>query len=272
MSNSDDQSQLQAKPSKETPFILTGFNNWKKALEKFKNHQNSLCHKASLTYEEVLPQCGGVREMSDKTLKTERELNYKCLMVTIENLQYLSRQGLPFRGHNDCESNFYQLLLLRSKDILELKSWFMKKNGKYIFHDIQNELLSIMSHQVLNKLLVSIRDTMFSLICGEYTDCSNKELLTFYLRWVTDNLDVFELYMGFYEIPDIKSSTTVSVIKDIVIRFQLQFNKCRGQCYDGASHVLVKKSGVAIQIEKLQPKAHCTHCHGHSISLSVKVD
>ena len=99
-------------------------------------------------------------------------------------------KGKPFRGHNDCELNFYQLLLLRSKDIPQLKDWLMKKKGKYISHDIQNELLSIMSHQVLNKLLVLIRDTMFSLICDEYTDCSNKELLTLCLRWVTDNLDV----------------------------------------------------------------------------------
>ena len=146
----------------------------------------------------------------------------------------------------------------------------MKIKGKYISHDIKNELLSIMSHQVLNKLLVSIRDTMFSLICDEYTDCSNKELLTFCLRWVTDNLDVFEHFMGFYEIPDIKSSTIVSVIKDIMIRFQLQFDKCRGPCYDGASNMLCKKSGVAMQIKELQPKTHYTHCHGHSISLPVK--
>ena len=113
---------------------------------------------------------------------------------------------------------------------------------------------------------------MFSLICDEYTDCSNKKLLTFSLRWVIDNLDVFEHFIGFYEIPDIKSSTIVSVIKDIMILFQLQFDKCRGQCYDGGSNMLVKKSGVAMQIKKLQPKAHYTHCHGHCISLSVKVD
>ena len=98
-----------------------------------------------------------------------------------------------------------------------------KKKGKYISHDIQNELLSIMSLEVLSKLLVSIRDTMFSLICDECTDCSNKELLTFCLRWITDNLDVFEHFMRFYEIPDIKSNTIVSVINDIMIRFQLQF-------------------------------------------------
>ena len=100
-------------------------------------------------------------------------------MVIIEILQCLLRQGLPFRGHNDCESSFYQLLLVRSKDILQLKDWLMKKKGKKVSHNIQNELFSVMSHQVLNKLLVLIRDTMFSLICDEYTGCSNKELLTF---------------------------------------------------------------------------------------------
>ena len=128
--NSDDQSQLQAEPRKAAAFISTGFNNWKKALEKFQKHQNSLCHKASLTYEEVVPQCGDVREMTDKNLIAERELNHKCLMVIIENLQYLSRQGIQFRGHNDYESNFYQLLLLRNKDIPQLKDWLMKKKGK----------------------------------------------------------------------------------------------------------------------------------------------
>ena len=123
----------------------------------------------------------------------------------------------------------------------------MKKKGKYISQDIQKKLLSIMSHQVLNKLLVLIKDNLL-LICDEYTDYSNKELLTFCLRWVTDNLDVFEHFLGFYEIPDIKSSTIVSVIKDIMIRFQLQFDKRRGQCYNGASNILGKKTGIAMKI------------------------
>ena len=140
--------------------------------------------------------------MTDKNLKAECELNYKYFMVIIENLQCLSRQGLHFRGHNDCESNL---------NIPQLKEWLMKKKGKYVSHDMQNELRSILSHQLLNKLLVSIRNTMFSLICDGYTDCSNKELLTFCLRWVTDNLDVFENFMRFYESPDIESSTIVSV-------------------------------------------------------------
>ena len=45
---------------------------------------------------------------------------------------------------------------------------------------------------------------------------------------------------------------------------------CRGQTYDGASNMMGKKSGVATQIQKDQPKAIITHCHGHSLSLAVK--
>ena len=42
------------------------------------------------------------------------------------------------------------------------------------------------------------------------------------------------------------------------------------QCYDGASNMLIKTSGVAVELQKLQPKTNYTHCHAHSLSLPVK--
>ena len=59
-------------------------------------------------------------------------------------------------------------------------------------------------------------------------------------------------------------------MKDILLRYQLNLDMCRGQCYDGASNMLGKSSGVVTQIFAEQPKAHYTHCHAHSLSLSVK--
>ena len=47
-------------------------------------------------------------------------------------------------------------------------------------------------------------------------------------------MNVFENF-GFYEIVNIKTSTIVSVIKDIMIRYKLNLEACRGQCYYGAS-------------------------------------
>ena len=79
------------------------------------------------------------------------------------------------------------------------------------------------------------------------------------MRWVNNDLEVSEKFLGFYEIPDIKSSTIVTVMKDILLRNQLNLDMCRGQCYDGARNMLVKSSGVASHIFEEQPKAHYTH-------------
>ena len=55
-----------------------------------------------------------------------------------------------------------------------------------------------------------------------------------------------------------KNDTIVSAIRDVLLQTQISLDNCRGQCYDGASNMLGKKSGVA------------KHCHCHSLSLSVK--
>ena len=34
--------------------------------------------------------------------------------------------------------------------------------------------------------------------------------------------------------------------------------------------MLRKTSGVAVELQKLQPKANYTHCHVHSLSISIK--
>ena len=56
----------------------------------------------------------------------------------------------------------------------------------------------------------------------------------------------------------------------MLLKLQLSLAYCRGQCYDGASNLLGHKTGVAKRIQDVQPKAHSTHCHGHSLSLSEK--
>ena len=104
----------------------------------------------------------------------------------------------------------------------------------------------------------------------KYTDISNKEQLTHCLRWVDDCFRVREDFIGFYEVKNIKSDTIVCAIKDMLQRIQISLDNCCGQCYDGASNMLGKKSGVEKQIFEMQQKAHYSHCHCHSLSLSVK--
>ena len=84
------------------------------------------------------------------------------------------------------------------------------------------------------------------------------------------SLESHKDFMQFYELTNIMSETIVAAIKDVFLRIQLFLGKCRGQCYDGASNILGKKSGVATQISNIQPKVIVMHCHCHSLNLSVK--
>lgn len=268
--NQNTKENLQAERSKELVFLESGFRNWKKALVKFEKHQGSKCHRAATTHEIVIPQCGNVIQMTNENEKAKMEMNRRCFMEIIDALQFLARQGLALRGDDDEESNLIQYLQKRSKSFPELKEWLARKQSKFTSHDAQNEVLNIMANNVMRKLLEEVRGNYYSIMADEYTDVSNKEQLTFCLRWVTDDLDVIEKFLGFYEIPNISSVTIVSAIKDILTRYQLNLNMCRGQCYDGASNMLGKSSGVAVQLRNLQPLAVETHCHAHSLSLSVK--
>ena len=160
--------------------------------------------------------------MSNESMKAGMNENRKCLIKILETLQFLDRQGLALRGdENDENSNFMQLLKLGNKDFVKLNQWLEKKTDKYTSHDIQNELLMLMANKVLSFMADQIRGCYFSIICDEYTDLSNKEQLKFCLRWVDESFNEHETFLGFYEVPNIKSDTIVSAIRDILLRTQI---------------------------------------------------
>ena len=257
--------------NKEEAFLSTGFRFRKKALDSSKEHQKSRCHIAALTFEVTVPQCGDIQEMTSEKIKSNMHENRKCLIKIIETMQFLGRQGLALRGEeSDKNSNFMQLLKLRSKDFLKLKEWLEKNPEKHTSHDIQIELLKLIAHHILRDLADEMRDSFYATICDVYTDISNKEQLTLCLSWVDEIFNIQEDFLGFYELENIKRDNIVSIMRDVLLRTQISLDNCRGQCYDGVSNILGKKSGVAKQILDIHPKAFATHCHCHSLSLSVK--
>ena len=263
-------SNLGSARNKQLVFIETGFSNWKNALLAFREHQNSQCHKLAVEYAKTIPSCENVEMMSENARELMGE-NYRCLIAIIECVQFLARQGLAFQGHTEGESNFAQLLKLRSKDRPELVAWLNKTSDKYTSHDVQNELIAIFASKVVQDLVSDIhKATFFSIICDEYTDRSNKKQLTICIRWVDEHLVPHEDFLGFIEIPNISAETIVTAIKGHLTKLGLSLASYRGQCFDGASNMLGPKTGVAKRIQDVQPKAHATHCYAHSLSLSVK--
>ena len=86
---------------------------------------------------------------------------------------------------------------------------------KYIYNGIQNELIELMGKQVLQRNLNQFVRVIFW-NNNEDTDISNKELLSMCFRWIKD-LRVNEDFVGYYELSDIKSDTTLTAIKDPIL-------------------------------------------------------
>ena len=131
-------------------------------------------------------------------------------------------------------------------------------------------MLELMSTSVLRSIAKELQSAdMFAIMADECVDISNREQLSICFRWVDSDLEVHEEFVGLYQIPDIAANTIVQALKDCLLRLNLQWNRCRGQCYDGASVMAGHKNGVATQILAVEPRALYTHCYGHSLNLAM---
>ena len=154
--------------------------------------------------------------------------------------------------------------------IQDITQWLEKKSDKYTSPEVQNEILQLMSHAILRAVVKQIQEAdYFTIMLDECVDSSDNEQLAICIRYVDIDLVAHEEFLGLYHCPDIKASTIVSVVKDTLLRLNLNLSRCRGQCYDGGSNMAGARNGVKSQILKVQPRALFTHCYGHSLSLAV---
>ena len=76
--------------SSDGAFITNGFSNWKKALQKFKEHQTSECHKLAVDCEIVIPNTNhNIIDLTNSNAQQIRKQNRHYLAKIIETLQYL---------------------------------------------------------------------------------------------------------------------------------------------------------------------------------------
>ena len=145
---------------------------WKNATKAFEKHRQSACHQeAVLKWHHHLKQTNIGAQLSDQ-IRNDQKRNRHCLEMLFTSVEYLARQALPFRGHTEERGNFHQLMVLRGNESAELKSW-MACTRSYMSHEIQNEMLQIMGHQILRAIMKDVSSSnWFALIADEATDAS----------------------------------------------------------------------------------------------------
>ena len=191
------------------------------------------------------------------------------LLKVLESIKLLARQGLAIRGHSDEESNLVQVLRCSMADVEGLEAWI--NAGKYLSHEVTNEIVELMAHALLRNLLVDIRSAkFFALICDETQDISGLEQFTISFRWIDPNYEVQEDLIGLVLVDTTDAESLTGVIKDVLIRCNIDIHNCRGQTYDGAANMSGSFSGVATRLRKEEPRAHVVHCAAHCLNLCLQ--
>ena len=255
----------------EQSFISTGFSNWKDAIAKLGKHEASQCHKEAVLKTITLPaMTPDVSEMLASQLAAQRLESRKCFLHLLSNTRFLSRQGLPFCGDgNELDSNYMHLICLRSENTKDFVDWMKQNKGKYTSPESQNEMIQVMSNRVMRNIFGRIRnDTFYSVMIDETTNISNAEQVVVCFRWVNENFEVHEDFVGLYEVESIGAEGLYQVITDVMLGLNLTVSKVRDQCYNGASAMSGKKSGVAAKMQAVEPRAVYTHCYGHALNLA----
>ena len=105
-------------PNLELAFISKGFNNWKDASVKFKEHESSNCHKDSVVVTvDLASSVKDIAETLQSELTKQKMENRQMLLKILSNICFLARQSIAIRGEGDEEnSNFIQLFKLRGED------------------------------------------------------------------------------------------------------------------------------------------------------------
>ena len=189
----------------EDAFIVNGFNNWKKARERFGRHQLGECHKEVQIKLRNLQAPSVAAPLVSQAQSAQSE-NRLMLLRQLSSLKFLLRQGMAIRGHKEGEGNLVQLMDLRSEDAPGLKRWLEKH--QYMFHFVVNEMITLMGNTVLRKLLSNICEACwFTIIADETRDISNHEQLAIAILWVGSTYDIHEYFIGLVHVPSTTSAT-----------------------------------------------------------------
>lgn len=197
----------------------------------------------------------------------------------IDIILHLAQQNIAFRGDKEIIGekscgNFLATVQLLAKYDPILKLHLEKPSKlKYMSPLIQNELITLVSEEILINIRQKIKEAeYFSIIADTTTDISHIEQLSIIIRYLKcageKKYEIMESFVGFISISD----PTASGIEEMILhhlenKLQLDLSKCRGQGYDGAAVMSGVYNGVSKKILQKQPLAVYIHCAAHCLNL-----
>lgn len=272
----------------EVEWVEKGYRNWKKFLDPtsgFKKHASSRMHQlsaerftgycnanANLTVHEQLSE----QARKDRSRKdAEKSENREVVQIIFDCVLFLSKQGMPFRGHDESETssnrgNFIELLHFLAKYCPQIQKWLASHPGNvtYMSAEIQDEMISIIANKIRSELSSDITDAgEFSLICDEVSDVANGEWITVVIRYVK-GAAIKECLLHIVPICDLHANALCATVTKTLMDNNVRIAKIVAQCYDGASNMSGQYGGLQAKIkEVVGDHAAYIHCYAHVLNL-----
>lgn len=271
-------------------FVTEAFNNWKKAIDAFRNHQEHGYHRDSCVsaqnfidvYDKKIVD---ISLQLDKAKKVENVLNRKMLTSIVETIILIGRQDIACRGHRDSgeitpeipvenDGNFRALLRFRMASGDEnFKNHMQTSKLRYISPQIQNELIEICGYIIVKQIVANVnRSGCFSMLADETTDISGIEQFSLCVRYVheVDGISVLrEDFLKFVPVHETTGEALMNTIIDTCNKIGIDLKFLKGQGYDGASNMSGRFQGCATRIREKYPQALYLHCANHSLNLAI---
>ena len=110
----------------------------------------------------------------------------------------------------------------------------------------------------------------FAIIADETMDISKLEQMSVCVRYVTDNFNIHERFIGFWSTATTDGATLFALLTDILQGLGLSLNQVRAQCYDGAANMRGRYSGLAVRVQEVENRAIYIHCHAHLLNVALQ--
>ncbi|XP_059277816.1 uncharacterized protein LOC132032000 [Lycium ferocissimum] len=201
------------------------------------------------------------------------------LNASIDVIRYLLKEGMPFRGHNECvtstrRGHFLDLLKWYADKKEDVKNVVLEKapkNNTTTSPDIQKDIVNSCTKETVNAIVEDLNGDYFGILVDDSKDVSHKEQMALVLRYVNKEGKVIEQFFGLVQVKDTSAKSLKEAIYSLLLDHSLSRSQIRGQGYDGASNMQGEINGLKTLILKDNSSAYCVHCFAHQLQLTLMI-
>ena len=177
-------------------WCTTGFNNCKKAIEKFFEHNCSEAHKHAMAawIQWKLDNTRNIGALLTDQNENTRKENRHYIEGVVDVVLLCCKQGVALRGHRESDEepshvnkgNFLAILdlLARHDPIVARRLHEGPQNAKYTHHSIQDNIIHVAALLIREQIAVETNGNYYAIIADESRDTGHKEQMSLVLRYV----------------------------------------------------------------------------------------